>query len=557
MGNNNSNNKNSDEKSNQTMIENANRITKQNAIRKANQNSYRVIRQIDPKIIRISNQNTRSLNNQIACRNGRDTIYENDADLLKDWEKSKDIHKIKNRSARDYSLYGNVQNGKQIEMFNDLEKGLSMPYESNRFTSNQPNLSSEFMDESITSEDPKYIELIICTEDSNESHEERFAINKFDPDHLCKGNCHCVMELWKYQHVSTIPYSETSVDDNQSFSRGGYNKRNYNQSNNQSKNGSRNKSKNGSINRSNNNRYNNESNNQSENEFSDEQMNTIGGCDCNQNGGCDYQIGGARNIVDTEDENFEDEQDVTSEDLNQMDDGDDSGDTEKLDEDDEKETFSTTDDENTDNTSDTSDDMERNNDTKLKKNKKKTNKKINVTNANKTNVNKTNANKTNAAKFHLMKPTVMQNNYTSKSETDSGEDIEDLDGIEAEDVNDEDDQGILLNSDITSSDLYNMQSRIFTSDTDSELEDDQIDKKIKKDVNYANLLNDDEDVDGALSSESEYTEKLTNAIKELKKQKQQNRISNIYDSEDKHIMDMNSSSEKYKTQKLKKNSKYH
>jgi len=74
---------------------------------------------------------------------------------------------------------------KHIEIFID-PKGMPFPYESDFFRSPEhPH---------IVSEDPKYIELVVCN-DNLKNFQERFAIHKDMPDHDCKGNCPCIEEF--------------------------------------------------------------------------------------------------------------------------------------------------------------------------------------------------------------------------------------------------------------------------------------------------------------------------------------------------------------------------
>jgi len=110
-------------------------------------------------------------------------------------------------------------------------------------------------------------------------------------------------------------------------------------------------------------------------------------------------------------------------------------------------------------------------------------------------------------------------------ETD--EDTEDLEGIDEEAITED---GLILDgSDIHSSDLYRMQSRVFASETDDFAEE-------------------------GLSTESEYTDKVDKAVNMLKKRQKQQ--SKLFDTEEKEILNLTSSTDEFMKRPSKKNPKY-
>lgn len=106
------------------------------------------------------------------------------------------------------------------------------------------------------------------------------------------------------------------------------------------------------------------------------------------------------------------------------------------------------------------------------------------------------------------------------------DDMEELENIEDEEIAED---GILFEqSDITSSDLYRMQSRVFGSETDTE---------------YGN--NDDDD---NLESDYDFTEQVRYAMDRINQRK------TMFNSEDREILDMKS--DKFNNKNFKKNNKY-
>lgn len=154
-------------------------------------------------------------------------------------------------------------------------------------------------------------------------------------------------------------------------------------------------------------------------------------------------------------------------------------------------------------------------------------------------------------------------------EDETDDDNDDLEGLEDEDITEE---GIILESDINTSDLYRMQKRIFASETEtgsnndifasdneSDIFDEKYDDTITEtisgsetytqsrnynDNNYqnANDYNDDDD--------EQTTEKVRKAMKQM------NEYENVFDSEDRDIMRMNSSTDQYMKRPTQRNNKY-
>ena len=81
---------------------------------------------------------------------------------------------------------------RRIEIFIDPERGLTMPYKTGR--TDFENISSDKNPEVFSSENPRYIEFIICKGDLGDLN-EKFAVHKSNPDHECKGDCSCIKEL--------------------------------------------------------------------------------------------------------------------------------------------------------------------------------------------------------------------------------------------------------------------------------------------------------------------------------------------------------------------------
>ena len=313
------------------------------------------------------------------------------------------------RSKPDADIY--VE--RYTEIFIDPIKGTAYPYESPR------NIGSETSDRRITtisSENPKYIELIICQSDMNELVKEKFAVNRDIPDHECKGNCECIGKLIKINRsngkttLHPLTLSPTSSEPGKKIS---------------------------------------------------------------SKETCPPMKGGADKVLTTDSSDDEDEG------------------------------------EKNDMFSETSELV-------VEPNKNK--------NKNKKNQNKKNNNGDNDDLGIDDVDNDDAENIISDDdiEDEPDDDDEDLEGIEDEDITED---GLLFDqSDITSSDLYRIQSRVFGSETDTE---------------------------DNLESDIGFTEKVEAAMN------QANRRKKMFDSEDRDILNMNSPTDRYLRKPFRKNNKYH
>lgn len=141
--------------------------------------------------------------------------------------------------------------------------------------------------------------------------------------------------------------------------------------------------------------------------------------------------------------------------------------------------------------------------------------------------------------------TVSSNDNPKKKKSDSSdssdsstEELEDLD-VDGEETTEE--GFIMEQSDITSSDLYRMQSRIFGSETST----DAATRRVSYTNKWSNSFTDSE------SDDKNTTERVRKAMSRI------NNRNNLFDSEDHDILDMNSSTSQYMKRPVKKNSKYH
>ena len=79
----------------------------------------------------------------------------------------------------------------QLDVFSDPAKGINLPYYSNRNT-----ISSDFRkDYLLSSENPQYIEFIYCQGPNLAEVSEKYRVNSFEPNHECKENCHCIRQF--------------------------------------------------------------------------------------------------------------------------------------------------------------------------------------------------------------------------------------------------------------------------------------------------------------------------------------------------------------------------
>ena len=98
---------------------------------------------------------------------------------------------VKNIESDTNKLYDDIfRSEPKIEIIT-YQNGLSMPYLVDKNTFN-----SEKYDNYLSSENPKYIELIVC-KGNMDDFVEKYAINKNTPDHDCGKNCHCIEETYE------------------------------------------------------------------------------------------------------------------------------------------------------------------------------------------------------------------------------------------------------------------------------------------------------------------------------------------------------------------------
>ncbi len=102
-----------------------------------------------------------------------------------------------NMYAKADELYGKIfEDDQTLEMYRDPSRGISMPYISDKNA-----YSSETIhDTMVSSENPRYIEIVVCKCNGNGSADisernEKYAVHKSKPDHDCRGNCNCIQEI--------------------------------------------------------------------------------------------------------------------------------------------------------------------------------------------------------------------------------------------------------------------------------------------------------------------------------------------------------------------------
>lgn len=88
-----------------------------------------------------------------------------------------------------------------VDVFTDPNKGINLPYLRR----------SNLMDSDLSSDGPKYIELIVCQgpgdiNDLRRQQVERYAVHKEEPDHDCRANCPCIRP--QVPHDTFSPTSE-------------------------------------------------------------------------------------------------------------------------------------------------------------------------------------------------------------------------------------------------------------------------------------------------------------------------------------------------------------
>ena len=323
--------------------------------------------------------------------------------------------KIYNRTQRNPNIY--IE--KHTDIYIDPERGIALPYESPKYGTQASEYSSQDLTTSgynpTTSENPKYIEFIVCKGDLHDFRREKYAVNKDQPDHECRANCECIEQIIKIEKInnklimSPLSVSPTSSEPGRSPKI------------------------------------------------------------CGAHGRESMQGGANVNMTSESPEEITDSDEINDE------------------------AFSETSDISTTDTTP-----------------------INKPNPQKKNKKKFSGSNDNINADDLELEDVVDDDAIIDDETDDDDD--DLEGIEDEDITED---GLIIDqSDISSSDLYRMNSRIFGSETDTE-------------------------------NDEEFTEMVAQAMDKANQRK------TLFDSEDKDILNMNSSSEKYTQKRTQKNNKYH
>ena len=83
-----------------------------------------------------------------------------------------------------------IEKNVRVEVYADPSRGISMPYISDRNTYNSDNIN----DMLTTSENPRYIEFIVCKGNLSDLN-EKYAIHKSTPNHDCRGDCNCINQM--------------------------------------------------------------------------------------------------------------------------------------------------------------------------------------------------------------------------------------------------------------------------------------------------------------------------------------------------------------------------
>lgn len=364
---------------------------------------------------------------------------------------------------------------RKIEIYNDPARGISLPYSTDKYAFESDKNNNNYQnDQIITSENPRYIEFIVCKGNMND-FKEKFAVNKFEPAHECKGNCQCIEETYEVIGNKSKRYDKSNNSDQS---------KQYQQSHNN---------------------Y----------QLSPTSAESYDPSKKNNN-----SLWGGNAIADMDDSPEE----ITDspEDKNYA--------------------FSTTSDMST--TSSTAANSRKMNQDK----NKKTIKKKNIDNKLFDSTDEDDDEKDDT-------DTDTDTDTDNDKDEEDDDDDEDLEGLDEELTED----GIILEqSDISSSDLYRMQSRVFASNTEDS-SDYKMNKNIKNNnrntgtnrntLNNRNIQNKNRNRRDA--SDKELTEQMRKAMKQM------NARDTIFDSDDREIMNMNSSTDKYMKRPTKKNSKYY
>lgn len=101
---------------------------------------------------------------------------------------------------------------KKIDIFEHPARGIPMPY-----IVDKDSFGSESnYEQLVSSENPRYIEFIICKGDAGE-FKQKFAVNKSVPYHECKENCPCIEEIVEVIGEKNRIYKKDKPEENTKF----------------------------------------------------------------------------------------------------------------------------------------------------------------------------------------------------------------------------------------------------------------------------------------------------------------------------------------------------
>ncbi|XWV26110.1 hypothetical protein QJ857_gp0970 [Tupanvirus soda lake] len=156
-------------------------------------------------------------NNNTRPENKVDVVYEkNDDPELLNQLYAKDAESESNKLQENIynkadKLYNDIWDNnrdvyiKRIEIFADPSRGIApMPYISDK------NAYSEGADIGLSSEGPKYIEFIVCKGNLDELINEKHAVHKSHPGHDCGANCECIEQMIEVLGKQSRVYNQTS-----------------------------------------------------------------------------------------------------------------------------------------------------------------------------------------------------------------------------------------------------------------------------------------------------------------------------------------------------------
>lgn len=438
-------------------------------------------------------------NNNSSQGNNVDVFEtEKDVDLLREFyakdsesqfnKMSDKVHSKANKLYDRANKNNNIYIERRVEIFSDPSRGISLPYNVEK-----PSFSSDRNDQVVTSENPKYIEFV--AEGMMNDMIEKYAVHKSRPNHECKKNCYCVEDMIdvvdnKKKIYNSNMFNKSVLDSSETSSKDAIVRQNntYNMLNKAvlSPTSSEPRTRNiiVELNKS---RENKVGGNCGMSYGGNYGMSYGGNCgsmlggNCGQmyggncgsmyGGNCGSMYGGAERKTNGNVHSDTSPDDIASS-------------SEQSDR-----AFSTT----------------------------------------------SEMSETSSPAFPSKKTDKKKPVNKNKSDDDDEPDIDDdeLEGVDDEDITTE--NGFILEqSDIGSSDLYRMQSRVFGSETDDSIDYSR---------NNKNSRNSDYDDD-------EITDRVRNAMDKM------NVRNNIFDSEDNDILNMNSSTDKYMKRPTKKNHKY-